>query len=126
MKGTIKDIAAASAALKVMTITGGAPYRIVRDIQKLRKAFEDEIRIAETESQKMMQDLGGVPTQDGPIEFPSVENRIRFEEAWDDIQNTEIELDVSKIDLSSYANNIIFQNLNVDVDALSAFVDFGG
>ena len=126
MKGTIKDIVAANAALRVMTITGGAPYRIVRDIQKLRKALDDEVKIAEEESQRMMQDLGGVPTQDGSIEFPSVENRIKFDKAWDDMQNTEVELDVSKIDLSSYADNIIFQNLNVDVDALSAFVDFGG
>ena len=125
MKGKIKDIAAADAALQVMTITGGAPYRIVRDIQKLRKAFEDEIQNAEAESQRIMQELGGVPGQ-GTIEFPNVEKRIEFEKAWDDIQNTEIEIENSKIDLTPYADNIIFQNLNVDVDALSAFIDFGG
>lgn len=125
MKVTIKDMIAANAALNGMVLTGGAPYRIVRGLQKLRKVFDEEIRGADAESGKKIQELGGRPQKDGTIEFPDVEKRIEFEKSWDDIMNTAIDVDMDRINLSLYTDNIIFQNLNADVDALSAFIDFG-
>lgn len=125
MKVKVSMIIAANAALQMMEVAGGVPYKIVRQIQKLKIALGNEIRLAEDQIQKRMLDLGGVPEENGVIQFPTRSRREEFDKAWEDILHTDVEIDADMVDLKPYANKIIFQNLNADVDALSAFIDFG-
>ena len=126
MKGKIKEILEANTAIQYMDVQGGAPFKVVRNLSKLRTALSDEVKIAGEQNERLLKEYGGKPTNEMVISFPDVESRKKFEKAWEDVLDTEVEIDLDRLDLSAFADNIIFHNTNVDVDALSTFIDFDG
>lgn len=124
MKGFIKDIIAASAALQFMEIKGAVPFKTVRDLNKIKKALEEESRIASEAQLHIVKDLGCDPDKNGMVFFSSEEKKSEFEAARDDVLNTEVTLDVDIVDLSAFADNIVFHSSAIDIDALSKFFKF--
>ena len=126
MKGNVRKILAANTAIQYMDVQGGAPFKVVRSLSKLRKALADEAQIAEEQQEKLIKDLDGKFASGVVLSFPDVKTKEKFEKAWEDVLDTEVEIDLDRLDLSAFADNIIFHNTNVDVDALSTFIDFDG
>lgn len=125
MKGIVKRVLAANTAIQYMEIQGGAPYKIVRCLSKLRSALADEARIAEERQESLLNEYNGKPANGMVIAFPDADARQKFEKEWEDVLNTEVEINIERVDLSSLADNIVFHNTNVDVEALSTFIYFG-
>lgn len=121
---SVATILNANAALKSMRIEGGASYKVVRGIRKLQSMLDDEIKIVMEEQAKIITAYRGTPTGDGHIEFSDMDEAKKAEAELIRLDQSEIELDYDSIDLSPFVDNIIFQDSNVDVDALSAFIIF--
>ena len=126
MKGYVKDVLAASVAIQYMEITGGIPFKVVRGLSKIRSAIAEEAQIVNKEQERLLGEYNGKVLQNGNVSFPDVQKRKDFETAWGEVLDSEVEIDLDRLDLSALADNIIFHNSNVDVDALSTFIDFDG
>lgn len=126
MKGYVKDVLAASVAIQYMEITGGIPFKVVRGLSKIRAAIAEEAQIVNKEQERLLGEYNGKVLQNGNVSFPDVQKRKDFEAAWVEVLDSEVEIDLDRLDLSALADNIIFHNSNVDVDALSTFIDFDG
>lgn len=119
----VRTIINAETSLQSMQINN-APYKVVRDIYKLKSLLAEEIKIAQTRQHEFLSSTGGVIQDAKTIVFQNVEKRMEYEALVDDLMDSEVDIDFGLVDLTQYTDNIIFRDTDVDMDALSAFIQF--
>ena len=124
MKTTVAKILDANAALASMRITCGTPYRSLRRLHQLRDTLAKEVSVACEAQEGLIQRHNGRSNSAGQITFLREEEKAAFQEAWDEVLNTEIDLTIGPVDLSGIVDNIIFENADAHLEALSAFIVF--
>ena len=124
MKTTVETILAANAALASMRITGGTPYRTLRELHRLRDTLAKEVSVACETQEDLIGRYGGRTNPTGQIIFQRGEDRAAFQTEWDEVLKTEIDLAGEPVDLSGITDNIMFENADADLESLSAFITF--
>ena len=119
----VRTIINAETSLQSMQINN-VPYKVVRDIYKLKSLLAEETKIARTRQNEFLSSTGGVIQDAKTIVFPNAEKRMEYEMLVDELMDSEVDIDFVPVDLTQFTDNIIFRNTDVDMDALSAFIQF--
>lgn len=117
-------ILAAEAALSRMDVRCDVPYRTVRAISSVRALLHREANTIREHQRELISRYGGAARpMTGEISFPDRASADAFGEAWGRFVQERAQLDVEPVDLSAYADYVNFGSIDVDLDALSRFID---
>lgn len=119
----VRMIINADTSLQAMQINN-APYKVVRDIYKLKSLLAEEIELVRTRQEELLSNTGGVIQDGKSIVFPDVEKRMEYEKLVNELMDSEVDLAFVPVDLTQFTDRIVFRNTDVDMDALSAFIQF--
>ena len=119
----VRMIIRADTSLQAMQINN-APYKVVRDIYKLKSLLAEEIELVRTRQEELLSNTGGVIQDGKSIVFPDVEKRMEYEKLVNELMDSEVDLVFVPVDLTQFTDRIVFRNTDVDMDALSAFIQF--
>lgn len=119
----VRMIIRANTSLQAMQINN-APYKVVRDIYKLKSLLAEEIELVRTRQEELLSNTGGVIQDGKSIVFPDVEKRMEYEKLVNELMDSEVDLVSVPVDLTQFTDRIVFRNTDVDMDALSAFIQF--
>lgn len=119
----VRMIIRANTSLQAMQINN-APYKVVRDIYKLKSLLAEEIELVRTRQEELLSNTGGVIQDGKSIVFPDVEKRMEYEKLVNELMDSEVDLVFVPVDLTQFTDRIVFRNTDVDMDALSAFIQF--
>lgn len=118
----VSQIYHAAIAVDQMRIRHELPYRVIRSFQQLRRALKAEADAVRSEQLKLIDLHHGKVKEDSVVVFSSKEDIPAYQESWQRLMDETVELDVTPIDLSEYADYVCFGSADVDMDALSCFV----
>lgn len=122
MKLKVSQLYGAALAVEQMHIQCALPYSVVRKYQRIKHALRDEANNIRNEQTRLMQLHHGEIKDNGRIAFASHADLAAFEVAWKAFFDDGADLLLEPVDLSEYADHIVFDNADADLAALCNFV----